>query len=130
MTTWNERLELARIRRDISPADLARLIGISAATMSDWRSKQIKKLSAEHAFAACEALRIRMAWLLHGKGDMDDGIQDQTAEYTLDPTHKALIGYFDSLTPSQQNDLMRSLSETQQRNDELLAELLARRKAS
>ncbi|NCC41501.1 MAG: helix-turn-helix domain-containing protein [Gammaproteobacteria bacterium] len=129
MATWNDRLELARIRRDISPADLARLIGISAATMSDWRSNQIKKLSAEHAFAACEALKIRMAWLLHGKGDMDEGIQDQAAAYNLTPKHEALLGYFDSLTPSQQTDLMRSLSETQQRNDELLAELLARRKA-
>jgi transcriptional regulator with XRE-family HTH domain len=130
MTTWNERLEQARIERDISPADLVRLVGISAPTMSDWRSGKIKALSAENAYKICTALKIRMAWLLYGKGEMDDqGISDDGAAYALSPTHEALIGFFDSLTPTQQTDLMRSLSETQQRNDELLAELLARRKA-
>lgn len=129
MATWNDRLEAARARRNIQPADLARLIGVSGATMSDWRSGQIKKLSAEHAFSLCEVLKIRMAWLLHNKGDMDDAsIQDEPAQYHQDPKHAALIGYFDGLTPTQQRELMQSLSETQQRNDELLAELLARRK--
>lgn len=130
MTTWNDRLEAARVRRNMPPADLARLVGVSGATMSGWRNKGIKSLSAEHAYRVCEALKIRMAWLLYNKGDMDDAsIQDEPAQYHQDPKHAALIGYFDGLTPTQQRDLMQSLSETQQRNDELLAELLARRKA-
>ena len=130
MTTWNDRLEAARVRRAMPPADLARLVGVSGATMSGWRNKKIKSLSAEHAYRVCEALKIRLGWLLHGKGDMDNPtVQEEPAHYRLDPRHEALIGFFDGLTPTQQRDLMQSLSETQQRNDELLAELLARRKA-
>jgi transcriptional regulator with XRE-family HTH domain len=129
MATWNDRLEDARIRRNVAPVDLARLVGVSGATMSGWRNNKIRQLSAEHAFAVCEALKVRMAWLLHGKGEMDaDTVQEEPTPYILDPQHAALIGYFDGLTPTQQRDLMQSLSETQQRNDELLADLLARRK--
>ena len=127
--TWNDRLEVARSRRGIKPAALARLVGVSAPTLSDWRSGKIRELNAVNAYKVCAALKVRMEWLLFGKGDMED--TDQTpAQPQHTPAHDALIGYFDGLTPSQQAELMRSLSETQQRNDELLAELLARRKAS
>jgi transcriptional regulator with XRE-family HTH domain len=127
MTTWNDRLESARIARGISPADLARAVGISAPTMSDWRAGKIRSLNAEHAYKLCKTLHVRMAWLLFGHGAMEDHrVREEPPAYRNDPTHRELIALFDRLTASQQADILRAMAETQRQNDILLAELLAR----
>ena len=48
----------------------------------------------------------------------------------LTPRERALLGYFSGLTEAQQDEVIRELQEKKQLNEELLAQLLARRKAS
>ena len=91
MTTWHDRMEHARIERGVSPAKLARMVGVSAAVMSEWRSKKIKYLKAENAFAVCDSLRIRMPWLLYAKGEMCEGDRNtETGTLMTDPIKTAL----------------------------------------
>lgn len=45
----------------------------------------------------------------------------------LNPKQQALLGYFNGLTESQQEEVMRELQEKKQQNDNLLLELLERK---
>jgi len=47
----------------------------------------------------------------------------------LNPRQQALLGLFDGLTESQQEEEIRRLQAQKQQNDELLNELLKRRSA-
>lgn len=68
--TWNERLTVARKKRGLSKAELARSVGVSGPTVTDWESGEIKGLKIENLHKICRVLRIREAWLLRGRGDM------------------------------------------------------------
>lgn len=70
MNTWNQRLVSAMTLRGISNADLAKRAGVSAPTVTDWTSGEIKKISAENAIKIAYGLNISILWLITGKGPM------------------------------------------------------------
>lgn len=70
MKTWHERLKFAREQTGLRPTDLAKEVGVSNATVSDWESGEIKKLEGENLLKVCECLNISPNWLIFNKGDM------------------------------------------------------------
>lgn len=70
MKNWNERLTFARKTAGLKQIELARAVGVSSASVSDWESGVVKNLEAPNLLKICEALNISPTWLQFGKGDM------------------------------------------------------------
>ena len=71
MKTWNERLAIALEHRGFKPADLARAVRVSPVAVSNWVHGHTKDLKGKNLYEVCSVLKIREAWLLDGKGEMD-----------------------------------------------------------
>lgn len=69
MKTWNERLKAARAESGCTQTELAREVGVSNATVSDWESGEIKNLEGENLLRICEFFRISPTWLQFGRGE-------------------------------------------------------------
>jgi len=70
MKTWNDRLKsIFEENKALRQSDMARAIGVSAATVSDWINGHIKTIEGENLLNVCEYLKISPAWLQFGKGD-------------------------------------------------------------
>ncbi len=70
MTTLAERLTLAIEHAQITKAELARRVGISAPSVNGWFSGKAKFLRGENLLAAAKALGVSEAWLATGRGSM------------------------------------------------------------
>lgn len=75
-----------------SQSDLARFLGISRATVSDWKSGKIKSLSSENAFKAGQFFNVNPEWLATGKGSVDNYIEGQVIRQAL-PGHQESNAY-------------------------------------
>jgi transcriptional regulator with XRE-family HTH domain len=69
METWNERLKSARKNYGCTATELAKEIGVSNATVSDWENGVIKKMETENLLKICEFLKVSQMWLQFGRGD-------------------------------------------------------------
>lgn len=70
MTTLAERLTQAIESAQITKAELARRVGISAPSVNGWFSGKAKFLRGENLLAAAKALGVNEAWLATGRGQM------------------------------------------------------------
>lgn len=70
MTTLAERLTVAIARANLTKAELARRVGISAPSVNGWFTGKAKFLRGENLLAAAKALAVDEAWLATGKGQM------------------------------------------------------------
>ncbi len=68
MTTLAERLTLAIEHAQLTKAELARRVGISAPSVNGWFSGKAKFLRGENLLAAAKALGVNETWLATGKG--------------------------------------------------------------
>jgi transcriptional regulator with XRE-family HTH domain len=135
MTTWNDRLREARESAGIPKGQFARLVRVSAPTVTDWEKGNIKKIDGENLVRACDLLGVSPKWIIMGIKSGDDIGQPMaqvagTPEPALSQVHRELIDLFDGLTRSQQEDFLSNLREKKRLNDDLLEQLLARRAAA
>jgi phage repressor protein C with HTH and peptisase S24 domain len=70
---WHRRLTAAREARNIKKSAFAKLVGVSAPTVTDWESGQTKMIEGANLMRVCAALAISPTWLLEGTGEMADG---------------------------------------------------------
>ncbi|WP_188238694.1 LexA family transcriptional regulator [Stenotrophomonas maltophilia] len=84
MTTLAERLTLAIEHAQITKAELARRVGISAPSVNGWFSGKAKFLRGENLLAAAKALGVSEAWLATGKGSMSSGVQEPSVSYVAE----------------------------------------------
>lgn len=73
MTILAERLATAIAHAQITKAELARRVGISAPSVNGWFSGKSKFLRGENLLAAAKALGVDQTWLATGKGQMLSG---------------------------------------------------------
>lgn len=71
MTTLAERLTVAIARANLTKAELARRVGISAPSVNGWFTGKAKFLRGENLLAAAKALAVDEGWLATGKGQME-----------------------------------------------------------
>jgi SOS-response transcriptional repressor LexA len=67
METWHERLTRARNAKGIKKTALAKAVGVSQPTITDWESGEIKKIQGENLLAVCRALDVTPDWLTTGR---------------------------------------------------------------
>lgn len=67
METWNQRLDQAILFREEKNKRIADYVGVSGATVSDWRKGIIKTIEGENLLKVSNFLKIRPEWLVWGK---------------------------------------------------------------
>ena len=70
MNTWHERLKLAKGQAGLRATDIAKAVGVSNATVSDWESGETKTIEGSNLLKVCTVLGVSPHWLIFGKGDM------------------------------------------------------------
>lgn len=68
MKNWHQRLTFAREKRKIKKSAFAKLVGVSAPTVTDWENGDTKRMDGENLVKVCRALDITADWLLYGDG--------------------------------------------------------------
>jgi transcriptional regulator with XRE-family HTH domain len=117
-----DRLLIARRYAGLTQQQLAEKAGIRQTTIAFLESGRNKTTSYIVQIAtACEVSPI---WLAEEKGPMLEG----ESAPKLTPKQAILLNHFEALTDEQQEELLRELQETKQRN-EALFEALSRKKA-
>jgi len=76
---WHTRITQARSAKGLGKSELARLVGVSPATITMWESGQTKKIDGTNLIRVCTALDINPMWLL-GKLDGDENDKTSMAE--------------------------------------------------
>lgn len=84
MTTLAQRLTLAIDHAQITKAELARRVGISAPSVNGWFSGKAKFLRGENLLAAAKALGVSEAWLATGRGSMCSSVQEPSVSYVAE----------------------------------------------
>lgn len=84
MTTLAERLTLAIEHAQLTKAELARRVGISAPSVNGWFSGKAKFLRGENLLAAAKALGVSETWLATGKGSMYSAVQERPVSYVAE----------------------------------------------
>ena len=127
--SFSDRLNEAMKNAGISQADLHRKTGFSRTAISKWCNGQTEP---KDMLTLAGILRVTPEWLQFGKESRsiapvvaalpsNDDLEDaQTA---------MMVEMFKYLTESQKADILRSIEEKKQQNEQLLAELLARKRA-
>jgi len=84
MSTLAERLTVAISRANLTKAELARRVGISAPSVNGWFTGKAKFLRGENLLAAAKALAVDEGWLATGKGHMEPRHGHRVEEPTAD----------------------------------------------
>lgn len=141
MDDIGNRIKEIRNRLKLTQAELGKHAGgLSKSAIHQWESGGTKP-----AWDALTALRknlgINPDWVMQGEGAMlqEQGTPDAAALMEsgadglpfdgrgLTPRHRAMLGIFDRLTSSQQDEVMRELEEIKRKNEEIIEELTKKR---
>ncbi len=69
---WHKRLTQAREAKGIKKSAFARMIGVSAPTVTDWENGNTKMIEGSNLMKVCSALEITPEYLLHGVNSITD----------------------------------------------------------
>jgi transcriptional regulator with XRE-family HTH domain len=71
MTDWQQRLAALLDEKNMTQAELARIVGVSGPSVHSWlgagRSRPMHDLRAMDMLRACESLGVRPRWLMFGE---------------------------------------------------------------
>lgn len=70
---WHQRLTEAREAKKIKKTAFAKLVGVSAPTVTEWENGNTKMIEGKNLLNVCEKLEISPDWLLYGKGSGSGG---------------------------------------------------------
>jgi transcriptional regulator with XRE-family HTH domain len=63
---WNERITQSRTAKSLKKIDLAKLLGVSPATITQWESGATKEIKGENLTNLCRELGVSPEWILYG----------------------------------------------------------------
>lgn len=108
------RIKGSREQRRLSQGELARRVGVSQPTVSDWENGKTEPTVDNMRSLAVE-LEVCFEWLATGRGPRDYllGVQQPVAEYRtqLEPPtdERDLIAFYRKLPPARRNALLEFL---------------------
>jgi len=70
MQSLADRIRIARTEAGLSKAALAKAVGVSGPTVTDWESGKISQLRASNLLRLATVLQVSADWLESGKGPM------------------------------------------------------------
>ena len=65
---WHKRLTQAREAKNIKKSAFAKMVGVSAPTVTDWENGDTKMIEGSNLIKVCNILGIHPEWLLKGEG--------------------------------------------------------------
>ena len=141
MDDIGDRVKEIRKRLGLTQAELGKHAGgLSKSAVHQWENGGTKP-----AWDALTALRknlgINPDWVMQGEGAMLQELGTPNAATLIEsgadglpfdgrgltPMQRAMLGIFDRLTSSQQDEVMRELEETKRKNEEIIEELTRRK---
>lgn len=69
---WHKRLTQAREAKELKKSAFAKLVGVSAPTVTDWENGNTKMIEGANLMKVCSTLSITPEWLLHGVDSIAD----------------------------------------------------------
>lgn len=70
-TTIGKRLRIARKLRGMTQPVLAKKVGVTKSSVSQWETDLTKNMDSNNLLSICRALNINPEWLQYGKGEMN-----------------------------------------------------------
>lgn len=67
MPTWNDRIREKRQAAGLLKGEFARQVRVSAPTVTDWESGEIRRIDGENLVRVCDVLGVSPKWLLTGR---------------------------------------------------------------
>lgn len=115
LLTLAERITYARKRKGWQKIDLARAVGVSSASVTQWEQGQTKGLKPENLVAVARALDVSTDWLGARKGPMER----VTTIDMVSPREMSFLLNLRSLTEKQKDEAMRDVEAKKQQNEEI-----------
>lgn len=81
---WHKRITQARTAKNLKKTDLAKLVGVSPATVTMWESGKTKKIEGLNLIRVCDVLGISPTWLLDGDTESEEQISELSDEQKED----------------------------------------------
>lgn len=79
-----DRLASAMDEAGMNGRGLAAAVGVKESAVSQWLSRKIKEIKAQHAFAIADALGVEVRWLILGEGPRKPRIPPELLELSPD----------------------------------------------
>lgn len=122
---WHLRLKAAREASGMRQTDLAALIGVSTATLSDWEAGKIDEPKASNLLAIAEALNVSPDAILYARpvGLVEPAAPARPADggSCLPPDlSPELVRLWSELAPGQRNAFLTSIRGRVRENREVL----------
>ena len=73
--TWHKRLTQAREAKNIKKSAFAKLVGVSAPTVTDWENGETKMIEGSNLVKVCQVLDISPTWLLNDENQSAEARQ-------------------------------------------------------
>lgn len=127
---WNLRIKqqreaLEKTKPDqYKPAAFAKLVGVSAATISDWENLVIKQISGKHLVKAASILGVTPEWIITGEGSPDGRPQPPEV---ISEDHRNLLRLWDQLFEKQKRQYLSMFDENIKENREVELEIERKR---
>lgn len=121
MKTMAERISQKRRELGINQSELARRVGCSRQTVSQWENGHIRDVTGQHLRALARELQVEPAWILSGKSD-----QCRSESINIDPEDATLCERIHNLTPQERLEIAAHLDELDRQQREVYEKLRAR----
>lgn len=124
---WNSRITERREALGLKKAALARQVGVSGATVTDWESGVIKNLAGENLIKVSAALKVSPEWLLSGKGGVSAPLKVAEPQAAYGP-HGDLIAAWELLTDDERVDFLGQIKAKAAHNQAVVEQLVVRKR--
>jgi len=128
-----KRIKQLRTELQLTQHDFGRDAGVSKQAVSQWE-RDLTTPERNALLSLRKKHHINARWIIYGEPpqrlSIATQINEPAAAYQTDSLtdeQKTLIKLFSSLTQTQKTELLQSLKDKKQANDDLLAELTARK---
>lgn len=123
-----EKLKQEAERLGLKPKQIAEMFGVKPPSVYDWYEHG--RIHKKHYPAMVAMSGKSIEWWLDISKKKDFTGEEVPSCNEADHRHKILLDLFDALPSSEQEDLIRTLTEKKQHYDALIDELLSRRSAA
>lgn len=104
MSTLSDRINVGLALAGMKPAHLARAIGVTPATITNWTNGTAKSIKGEHLVRAARAMNVDPVWLITGEGSYDAHI--------LSIKQQEMLRQFGRLSEPQQDYVIKLVEFT------------------